>query len=44
MDRGVYMNNVYIIFGLVLLVSFITGNIVLIVENIQNKKKNNNKK
>lgn len=38
------MNNVYIIFGLVLLVSFITGNIVLIVENIQNKKKNNNKK
>ena len=40
MDRGVYMNNVYIIFGLVLLVSFITGNIVLIVEHNRDKKNN----
>ena len=37
------MNTVYIIFGLVLLISFITGNIVLIVEHIQNKNKDNNK-
>lgn len=38
------MNNIYIIFGLVLLISFITGNIVLIVEHIQNKNKNIEKK
>ena len=37
------MNTIYIIFGLVLLISFITGNIVLIVEHIQNKNKEKDK-
>ena len=34
------MRTVYIIFGSVLLISFITGNIILLVEN-KNKKDNN---
>ena len=38
------MYTIYIIFGLVLLISFITGNIDLIVEHIQNKNKEVNKK
>ena len=38
------MYTIYIIFGLVLLISFITSNIVLIVEHIQNKNKEVNKK
>ena len=37
------MYTIYIIFGLILLVSFITGNIVLIVEHIQNKNKEKDK-
>ena len=31
--------NVYIIFLIVLIISFITGNIVLLIEYIQNKRK-----
>jgi len=34
------MNTIYMIFGIVLLVSFITGNIVLIVEHNRDKKNN----
>lgn len=37
------MNTVYIIFGIVILVSFVTGNIVLLVEHIQNKNKEKDK-
>ena len=38
------MYTIYIILGLVLLISFITGNIVLVVEHIQNKNKEKDKK